>query len=97
MIVLVNLVLMFMYLYTLLKNNVLTKYGTGFVQRNLTLFIAVFVFQLFIRVISSFLHKCEFSIRALINNSLKSAVLAVIGYLLYNNFLQVKNTNWNEK
>lgn len=90
MIVIINIILMFIYLYLLLKNNILNKYGTSMLNQNLILFVAVFVFQFVTRVADSYLQKCQINLRNIIKNSLNSATLAVVGHILYTQFLKQK-------
>lgn len=83
MIFIINIILLFIYIYVVLSQDILNISEGDILMQKTRLFIAVAIFQAIARIIDNVMKRCQIHMKSIIKNSIYTALWATIGYTLY--------------
>ena len=86
-----NILLLFLYIIAVFYF-VIDVNNQNYLVDKLVIFIAIFFFQFVLMLISKIINKCKIETDQLINESLRIALVSVIGYSVYTDLTIMENT-----
>jgi hypothetical protein len=87
----IHLVLMLIFIYALLLLNIPGIEYDNYLSRKLYLFFGVFLFEVIIVIILRAYKKCTINMTLIVKNALIVALIAVVGYSIYNDLLLMQS------
>lgn len=83
----IHFFILFIFIYALLILNIPQIAENSYIKMKLYLFTGIFVFEFVVILISKYVKRCVIDVGKIISDSLKTALLAVIGYSIYTDLI----------
>lgn len=93
----IHLIMLFIFVYVLLLLNIPQIEENSYIKMKLYLFFGVFMFEFIVNIIIALFQRCVINISKISRNSLFSALVAVVGYSIYNDLIWSSNPLINDQ
>lgn len=93
----IHLVILFIFVYALLMLNIPQIEENSYIKMKMYLFFGVFVFEFIVNIIIALFQRCIINVGKIARDSLFSALVAIVGYSVYNDLIWSSNSLINDQ
>lgn len=87
-----NIIILFIFVFVLLMLNIPQIEGDQYIKQKLYIFFGVFLFEFIVNLFIAIYKKCIINLKKIAKDSLLTALIATIGYSVYNDLVWSKSS-----